>query len=46
VFDTKTLSDNDKNELNQIKEELNQLIEKLKIILHTSSEINPLGTPM
>ena len=41
VFDTKTLSDNDKN---QIKEELNQLIEKLKIILHTSSISNPLGT--
>ena len=44
VFDTKTLSDNDKNKLNKIKEELNQLIEKLKIILHTSSISNPLGT--
>ena len=44
VFDTKTLSDNDKN---QIKEELNQLIEKLKNRnLHTSSISKLLGTPM
>ena len=45
VFDTKTLSDNDKN---QIKEELNQLIEKLKNRrnLDKSSKNNPLGTPM
>ena len=48
VFDKKILSDNDKNELNQIKEELNHLIEKLKNRrnLDKSSKNNPLGTPM
>ncbi len=46
VFDKKTLSDNDKNQLNQIKEELNQIIEKLKNRrkIDKSSKNNPLGT--
>ena len=46
VFDTKTLSDNDKTQLNQIKEKLNQIIEILKNSkkIVKSSKIKPPGT--
>ena len=46
VFDTKTLSDNDKTQLNQIKEKLNQIIEILKNSkkIVKSSKINPPGS--